>query len=308
MTWPLQSGSSWKLSLPCTRAEAEAIALADDPLLGLDPLPVLMTDEPDPDAPDAWMLHAYFEGEPDRHALARVRALVASRALGALERLDDEDWVTASQRGMTPVRAGRFFVHTPAHRADVADLPADAIAFEIDAGRAFGTGHHETTSGCLEALDALAAERRFADVADIGTGTGLLAFAARALWPGARVIASDIDPVSIDVTRANAAANRVPVGSGPGEVALVVADGTGAPELADRAPYDLLIANILAGPLIDMAPAFAAAVADGGAVVLAGLLTRQADAVEAAYRAVGVRPDRRMVRGDWPTLILRKTD
>ena len=179
MTWPLQSLESWKLSLHCTRAEAEALALADDPLPGVDPAPVLLTDEPDPDHPDAWMLHAYFEGEPDADTLARVRALVAADDPGTIEKLEDADWVVASQRGMAPVRAGRFFVHTPAHR-DAA--PPGTVAFEIDAGRAFGTGHHETTSGCLEALDRIAADRRFANIADVGTGTGL--DAADAAVPG----------------------------------------------------------------------------------------------------------------------------
>ena len=303
MTWPLQSASSWKLTLPCTRAQAEALAAADDALPGLDPAPVLMTDEPDPAAPDAWTLSAYFEGDPDAETLGRVRSLVSAPAnAGTLERLDDEDWVTASQRGMAPVRAGRFFVHTPAHRGDV---PADAVAFEIDAGRAFGTGHHETTSGCLEALDRLA-ERNFADIADIGTGTGLLAFAAHRLWPDARVIASDIDPVSIYVTRTNAGVNAVTLGAKAGQVATVVADGMGAPELGTRAPYDLLIANILAGPLIALAPSFAAALAPGGVLILAGLLDRQADAVADAYRAEGLRDHERVTRGDWPTLIMRK--
>lgn len=301
MSWQTQSATSWKLALPCTRAEAEALAIADDPLPGIDPAPVLMVSEPDPDAPDAWVLDAYFEGEPDADALTAVRALVGAPELGALVRLDDEDWVTASQRGMEPVRAGRFFVHTPAHRHGV---PADAIAFEIDAGRAFGTGHHETTSGCLTVLDGLAGP--FADIADIGTGTGLLAFAAHRLWPDARVIASDIDPVSIVVTRLNAAVNDVALGEEPGQVALVIADGMDERSLAGRAPYDLLIANILAAPLIEMASEFADATAPGGTVVLAGLLTGQADAVEAAYAAVGVHPVRRVTNGGWPTLVLRK--
>lgn len=301
-SWQTQSAASWKLTLPCTRAEAEALAVADDALPGLDPAPVLTTDEPDPEQPDAWTLSAYFEGEPDPDTVTRVRALVATGEPGTLERLDDEDWVTASQRGMAPVRAGRFFVHTPAHRADV---PRHAIAFEIDAGRAFGTGHHETTSGCLEALDGLASHR-FENIADIGTGTGLLAFAAQRLWPEARVIASDIDPVSIDVSAVNAHINLVPLGSAVGEVLLVVADGMDAPELVGRAPYDLLVANILAGPLIELAEAFGAALAPQGTLMLAGLLARQADAVEAAYRTVGVMPERRIVRGDWPTLVLRK--
>ncbi len=303
MTWSLQSASSWKLTLPCTRAQAEALAVADDPLPSLDPPPVLMTSEPDETRPDEWRLDAYFEGEPDADMLAQVRALVNARVPGMLETLDDEDWVTASQRGMEPVRAGRFFVHTPAHRGQA---PEGTIAFEIDAGRAFGTGHHETTSGCLEALDALEGES-FANIADIGTGTGLLAFAAHRLWPDAHVIASDIDPVSIEVTRTNSMVNAVPLATGPGQVALVVADGMAAPELAARAPFDLIISNILAGPLIELAPSFAMALAPGGVLILAGLLDRQADAVTNAYRARGLIDTARVTRGEWPTLVLRKS-
>jgi ribosomal protein L11 methyltransferase len=177
MNWPLQAGESWKLSLPCTKAEAEKLAADPDPLPGLEPPPVLMTSEPDPAQPEMWQLDAYFEGEPDTEVLDRVRALVPSAAgvEGTLERLADEDWVVASQRGMEPVRAGRFFIHTPEHRGEG---PADSIALEIGAGRAFGTGHHETTSGCLEALHRLENEGAdSANIVDVGTGTGLLAFA-----------------------------------------------------------------------------------------------------------------------------------
>lgn len=302
MTWPLQSTSSWKFSLPCTSAEAEALAVADDPLPSLDPPPVLITSEPDETRPQDWRLDAYFEGEPSADVLRHVRALVAATTAGTLQKLDDEDWVTASQRGMAPVRAGRFFVHTPAHRGEA---PAGMVAFEIDAGRAFGTGHHETTSGCLEALDALA-DQSFENIADIGTGTGLLAFAAHRLWPQARVVASDIDPVSIEVTAANARINGVRVGEGAGEVALIVADGVDCPALIVRAPYDLIIANILAGPLIALAPSIVAALTPGGALILAGLLDRQAGEVVAAYRAHGLCEETRMVRGDWPTVVMRR--
>ena len=176
------------------------------------------------------------------------------------------------------------------------------MAFEIDAGLAFGTGQHATTAGCLAALDLLERNgcKRFTNIADIGTGTGLLAFAAMALWPEAKAIATDVDPIAIDVTRDNAAINRVPLGHGPGELLLAVADGMDHPLIAARAPFDLLIANILAGPLIDLAPAFAKSVAPGASVVLAGLLDTQADAVIAAYEAEGMklveRGDGRMVR------------
>ena len=135
-----------------------------------------------------------------------------------------------SQAGPQPIRAGRFYVHTPMSAPD-----ADAISFEIDASLAFGTGQHATTAGCLAVLDRLERDgARFANIADIGTGTGLLAFAALALWPEARCIATDIDPVAVDVARDNAAINRIRLGHGGGQLLLGVADGMDSPLLAAR--------------------------------------------------------------------------
>jgi ribosomal protein L11 methyltransferase len=186
-----------------------------------------------------------------------------------------------------------------------ADRPADTVNFEIDAGLAFGTGQHSTTAGCLGSLDELEVSgEQFSNVADIGTGTGLLAFAALALWPRARCIATDIDPVAIDVSRENAAINAVKTGHGAGELLLAVADGMESPMLAARAPFDLLIANILAGPLIELAPAFVKALAPGGTVILAGLLEAQADAVASAYEAQGLTLLDRG-RGEWPVVKLK---
>jgi ribosomal protein L11 methyltransferase len=301
------SAESWKVSLPCTKAEAEAIAGDSVAFPDLDEPPVLMTSEPDESRPDDWRLDAYFASAPSAAEIERLRALVPSAAAAAptIERLGDEDWLTMSQQGLEPIRAGRFFVHTPAHRDRVPDC---TTAFEIDAGRAFGTGQHETTAGCLEALDRLKeAGLSFANLADIGTGTGLLAFAALSLWPQAKAIASDIDPVSIEVTAENAAINRVPIGPGAGELELVVADGMEEQRLTARAPYDLLIANILAGPLIDLAPDFARALAPGGRIVLAGLLTSQAEAVASAYRRQGFAGIFAIERGDWTILAMRKS-
>ena len=300
------TSDSWKVTLPCTRAEAEALTGDIAAFSALESPPVLMTSEADPAQPDAWRMDAYFEGEPSEADLALLFALAPSaKGMSAkAERLADEDWVTLSQAGLEPIRAGRFFVHTPAHRDSV---PPGAIAFEIDAGRAFGTGQHETTTGCLIALDRLrAAGASFTNVADIGTGTGLLAFAAMRLWPAARAIASDIDPVAIEVAADNAAVNEVRIGRARGQIELVVAAGMDHPRLQDRAPFDLLIANILAGPLIDLAPSLAGALAPGGRLILAGLLDHQADAVAAAYRRQGMMAGQRVVRGDWPTLVMRK--
>jgi ribosomal protein L11 methyltransferase len=297
---------SWKLTLPCTKDEAEAIAADIAPLADLDPPPVLMTSEPDPAQPHAWRLDAYFETKPDARLIRMIRALVPSATdmPPTIERIADADWVTLSQAGLEPIRAGRFFVHTAAHAGDA---PPGAIAFSIEAGQAFGTGHHETTTGCLLMLDRLKSRgARFDAIADIGTGTGLLAFAARALWPRAEVIASDIDPVSIAVTRENAEVNGVPVGLVRGQVELVVAPGLEHRRLRRRAPYDLLIANILAGPLIELAPSFSDAMWPGGSLILAGLLDTQADRVAGAYRRHGFRLADRLDQGDWPTLRLVK--
>ena len=302
---PNRAGS-WKITLPCTRAEAERLADDVPEIALLDPPPTVMTSEPDPDRPDAWQLDVYVEAEPDKALIATVMALVPS-AKGitpAIAHIPEEDWVTLSQSGLEPIRAGRFFVHTP-HNAD--HVPDGMTGFMIDAGRAFGTGHHETTTGCLVMLDKLRRSGlRFDDIADVGTGTGLLAFAARSLWPAAKVIASDIDPVSIEVTTENAAANRVPLGRGRGQVELVVAAGLANRRLRARLPYDLLIANILAGPLIELAPVFGGAVLPGGSVILAGLLGSQADAVAQAYRRQGLYLADRVTRGEWPTLRMVK--
>jgi ribosomal protein L11 methyltransferase len=268
--------------------------LADEP-------PVIVADEPDPDAPDDWRIHAYFAEQPTTQELVLLRRLAANGEPEVEHLEDTTDWVTMSQSGLGPIRAGRFFVHTPMHYAD---RPEGAISFEIDAGLAFGTGQHDTTAGCLAALDRLETSgKRFANIADIGTGTGLLAFAAMALWPEAKAIATDIDTIAVDVSRENAAINGVKLGHGTGELLLAVADGMDHPMIAARAPFDLLIANILAGPLIELAPAFSKSVAPGASVILAGLLDTQADAVIAAYEAEGMKLVERG-EGEWCVLVL----
>ncbi|WP_310467673.1 50S ribosomal protein L11 methyltransferase [Sphingomonas sp.] len=290
---------SWRVTLPCTRAQAEALPEADELFAHAADPPVLVADEPDPAKPDDWLLHAYFEHEPSTDDLARLTLLGSGAP--ATESLAETDWVSMSQAGLQPLRAGRFYVHTPTHRGTV---PAGAIAFEIDAGLAFGTGQHATTAGCLEALDLLEQNGcKFTNIADIGTGTGLLAFAALALWPTAKCIATDIDSVAVDVARDNAAINGVALGHGAGELLLAVADGMDSPLLAARAKFDLLIANILAGPLIEFAPAFTAALPPGGTIILAGLLDSQAEAVMSAYTELGLAVTARG-HGEWPVLVL----
>jgi len=304
MGWGTMS-ESWKLTLPCTRAEAEALtddmgALADLP----DP-PVLMTSEVEEDNPLAWKIEAYFEARPTNKIVTLLQSLVPSSAGTAplIEQLPDEDWVTLSQQGLEPVTAGRFHVRNRAEDP----APRGLVSFLIGAGRAFGTGHHETTNGCLAMLDRCRTiGSRFGNIADIGTGTGLLAFAARSLWPQAYVTASDIDPASVDVSRENAHINRVPLGMAPGQIALYEAAGVDHPAIMARAPYDLLIANILAGPLIELAPSLCALVEPGGTIILAGLLDTQEQRVLAAYRRQGMRLADRTNIGQWPTLRLRK--
>jgi ribosomal protein L11 methyltransferase len=287
------------VTIPCTRTQGETIGAMDElPGFGDQP-PVLVADEPDETRPDDWLIHAYFEHEPSADEVALLAKLGSGPA--TLEQLGETDWVTMSQAGLEPIRAGRFTVHTPTHLPD-----PGRVNFEIDASLAFGTGQHATTAGCLAVLDRLEQQgARFANVADIGTGTGLLAFAALALWPSAKCIATDIDPVAIDIARDNAAINRVTLGHGPGELLLAVAEGMDSALLAARAPFDLIVANILAGPLIELAPAFAAALAPGGTIVLAGLLDSQADGVLAAYEAEALTALHRGF-GEWPVLVCKR--
>lgn len=265
--------------------------------------PTLLTDEPDPARPDDWLLHAYLAAEPDAVLIARIAALAPSRrAPPVAVPLPDTDWMTLSQAGLAPVRAGRFLVHTPEHRG--ARRPGDR-ALEIPAGLAFGTGQHMTTHGCLAALDRLARRRGFANVLDLGTGTGVLAFAAARAWPDARIIASDIDPVSVRVARGNARRNGLRPGRARGQVELVTAIGMRHPRLLGRGPYDLILANILAAPLVALAGDIAAALAPGGIVVLAGLLDSQVRRVSRAYAARGLVAETQHPRGEWPALVLR---
>jgi ribosomal protein L11 methyltransferase len=288
---------SFRVTIACNRAQGEAIGAMED-LAGFgDKPPILVADEPDESRPDDWLIHAYFDRQPTSDEIALLAGLGSGPP--QVEQLGDANWVAMSQAGLQPIRAGRFTVHTPTFKPE-----PNRINFEIDAGLAFGTGQHATTAGCLAALDALCEDgASFANIADIGTGTGLLAFAALALWPQAKCIATDIDPVAIEVSRENAVINRVKVGHGAGELLLAVADGMDSPMLAARAPFDLIVANILAGPLIELAPDFTKALAAGGTIILAGLLDTQADAVAAAYEKLGLTVADRS-SGEWPVLVL----
>jgi len=286
---------SFRVTVACSRAQGEAIGGGDDLL----PDAVLVADEPDASRPNEWLIHAYFEHAPTTEELETLRTLGSGKP--RLDELAEADWVTMSQSGLQPIRAGRFTVHTPIFPPEPA-----RINFEIDASLAFGTGQHATTSGCLEALDRLERDgRRFSNIVDIGTGTGLLAFAALALWPEARCIATDIDAVAVGVARDNAAINRVKLGHGAGELLLAEANGMDSPLLAARAPFNLIVANILAGPLIELAADFAKSLLRGGVVVLAGLLDAQAAAVSRAYEQQGLTLRDRGF-GEWPVLVCER--
>jgi ribosomal protein L11 methyltransferase len=296
---------TWKLVAHAPKAVVQAALAAHEALDEWDPEIVLTGSEIAEDMPDEWALEAYLPRRPATADKAAVAALFGDRAPRlTAERLPETDWVAETQKLTAPIRAGRFHVHTP-------DFPVDDSAGTIDlvvpASQAFGTGQHATTAGCLVMLDAMKARGAVVrNCADIGTGTGLLAFAALALWPAAHAIASDIDKGCAPVVAENARLNAIPLGAARGELALVIAEGMDHVLLAGRAPYDLVIANILAGPLVALAGDFADAVGPGGHMLLAGLLTTQERAVRAAYRTAGFRLAARLVHGDWSILWLRR--
>lgn len=296
---------TWKITALAPRPVIQAALIAHEDAWDWDPDIVLSGSEIAEDRPDDWRLEAWLPRKPSRADRAAIAALFAGGAPDLVaERLPDTDWLTASQQGLEPIRAGRFHVHTP----DRPPLAQPGVTdFVIPASQAFGTGQHATTAGCLAMLSEMKRQGVVVrNMADIGTGTGLLAFAALDLWPRALATASDIDHVCTAVVAENAALNGVKPGARGGELTMVVADGMDHPLLQARGPYDLIIANILAGPLISLAPHFAAALVPGGNLLLAGLLETQEPQVRAACRRAGLRLAARLVNGDWSILWLRK--
>ena len=296
---------SWKITALAPRDIIEAALVAHEDALDWNPDIVVSGSEVAESRPDDWRLEAWLTGKPTRQDKAALTALFPGKAPRfEIEELPETDWLTASQEGLEPIRAGRFHVHTPQHPALAQPGVFD---FEIPAGQAFGTGQHATTAGCLAMLSHMKAQGIVVrNCADIGTGTGLLAFAALALWPRALATASDIDAVCPPVVEANALTNGVAMGAGPGKLVVTIADGMDHPLLAARGPYDLLMANILAGPLVSLAPDFGKAIVPGGHLLLAGLLETQEPAVRAACTRAGLRLAGRLVNGDWSILWLRK--
>ncbi len=245
-----------------------------------------------------WRVEAWFEDEPD----ADIVAVLLKETIGdpvpdfIVTRLREEDWVARSLEGLKPVRAGLFAVHG-AH--DRGGDRANVTSVEIEAGLAFGTGHHGTTSGCLMALTDILKRAAPEAVLDLGTGTGVLAIAAakRLKLP---VTASDIDPVAVRVAGENARLNGVHRWVRP-----VLASGLHHRNLIMNAPYDLIMANILARPLVGLAPSICHNLASGGHLILSGLLEGQIALVLSAYRGQGLVLKNKIIREGWATLTLK---
>lgn len=274
---------------------AEALGLAME-VLTPDPIGVGVFEVED--GSGIWEVGGYFTEEPDAAGLALLAAMHKAKDFTVSE-LPEVDWVAHVRRELSPVEAGRFFVHG-SHDAD--NVPEGKIALLIEAAMAFGTGHHGTTLGCLKALDGLV-EQGFVgkNVVDIGCGTAVLAMAAARVWPNP-VLAGDIDQVAVDVARANVAANDLEE-----RVHCVEAAGFNAPELHEASPFDLVFANILKGPLIGLAPDMAKHLSTKGYAILSGILNPQADEVISVYLQNGLNLVERTEIVDWTTLVLQKS-
>jgi len=249
---------------------------------------------------EGWRVDAYYDSaaEAEAAAAALSEAVDAPVWAATIVPVPQENWVALSQAALPPVTAGRFTVHG-SHDAHRVGQGPNAIL--IDAGEAFGTAHHATTYGCLLAIDRLTRRRIYKNVLDLGCGSGVLSIAVARTLPSARILASDLDVQSVAVAAANMAANRV-----KSRVTTLVAAGLQHPRLRDQSSFDLLIANILAGPLIMLSGSIARAVKPGGDIVLSGLLTHQAKEVTAAYLAHGFYLTEHTRIAGWSTLVMRR--
>ncbi len=270
---------------------ANALASALEENIRLDPMAITIneTDE----ARALWEVVLYFETGEEAEAARAVDGL----GQGQIAPMPQQDWVRQSLEGLAPVTAGRFFLHGSHDRHR---RRPGGIALEIDAGTAFGTGHHGTTEGCLMALDRILKRRLPANILDVGCGTGVLAIAA-AKATGRPALASDIDPEAVKVTLANAALNGVKplIGS-------FVAAGLSHPRIAGAGPYDLIFANILARPLVALATGLARVLRPGGDLILSGLTLEQMRWIEAVYESRGLVLASRITRGNWATLVFTR--
>jgi ribosomal protein L11 methyltransferase len=247
-----------------------------------------------------WRIDAFYLDEQDPTAVhAEIEAVLGEKTPPfAASRVKEQNWVAISQKSLPPVRAGRFIVHGSHDKERVSKGPNSIL---IEAGEAFGTAHHPTTLGCLVAIDRLARRYSFDRILDLGCGSGILAIAAARVWPHARIVPVDIDARSVAVAGENAAINglgnrlRPVCGSGP--------EGT---EIGLHAPFRLIVANILAGPLVALAPRLRKVAAPGATAVLSGLLAHEAGPVAAAYRAHGFTLLNRQLVDGWAVLTLTK--
>ena len=275
-------------------AAAQALATA---LENLDPGPTGIGVFEVEDGSGTWEVGGYFNARPDIAGLLLLATMHNARPF-AVSKVEDRDWVAQVRRELVPVEAGRFVVFG-SHDED--RVPAHKTRIKIDAAMAFGTGHHGTTLGCLTVLDRMITAGLCArNVADIGTGTGVLAMAAAKTWP-AEIIASDIDPVAT----ATAAANMTANGLGR-RIRCVTSTGFRHQALRDRAPYDLIFANILANPLKKLSPDMFRHTGPGAALTLSGILNRQAQGVISVFAGNGFQLSDRIVIGEWTTLVLRR--
>ncbi len=301
--------TGWKIELNVAR---DLVPMVQEIIYGLDEanFPTLSDFEIEEDS-HLRLLEAYFSHKPDISALRhRLGDILPAPDLNhdrlILSRTAAKDWVSESQKLLQPVDSGLFFVYG-SHDTD--KIPGDRINILLEAGQAFGTGQHETTHGCLLAIGELAKEIEVPKTAlDLGCGSGLLAIAMSRLWP-ITIVASDIDPIATETTRDNGLANEIPLvapGSGRPGLAAITSDGFGSAELTRESPYDVIVANILARPLQDMARDIVANLSGHGTLILSGLLDRQEEAVLEAYAREGMGLVRRYVRGEWHSLMLRQ--
>ena len=283
-------------ALTTLAGEPAAQALADA-LEELEPAPTGIGVFEIEDGSGLWEVGGYFLERPDEIALSLLCAMHGAKPFIVSE-IPDKDWVSEVRRELTPVHAGRFVVFG-GHDREV--VPSQKIGLEIEAAMAFGTGHHGTTKGCLESFDSLLQKGLVArNVADIGAGTAVLAMAAAKVLNG-RFLASDIDPVATETARANVAANGL-----RGRVQTLTSVGFRHPLIHVRAPFDLVFANILAGPLKKLAVEMAEHTEGGSVLILSGILNQQAKGVENTYEGFGFCVLERRVLGEWTTITLRK--
>ncbi len=288
--------ATWRIALEVPSASHfDAIETA----LSLDGAPV-STSEIAPGA--GWRMEVHCTTEPDRAAIT-ARIIVAAAIGGietpdfVIEKMATIDWVKRVQENSPPVSAGKFYIHG-SHVAE--PVPESRIGLLIDAGAAFGTGTHETTQGCLIAFERISQFREIRASLDLGCGSGILAIGIAKLWP-ASVLAADNDPMAVEVTAENAKINNV-----ADKIKAIQSDGFKATAISDHGPFELIAANILAEPLITLAPDIAHHLAPGGEVVLSGLLEIQSDDVVAAHERAGLKLGEQITLGEWRTLVMRR--